>query len=371
MRNTMTVVTLCLCLGTLSLMAQAPVVGLQSTGSTRPLPQPSGITKSLALITIAGEPLSRDDVAARILPLASGLSTHDPTIVRDGSWYYRFSTGIGVSVARSSDLLHWDYQPPAFASPPVWSTRTIPAARDFWAPEVVQRQGKFWLYYSVSSFGSNQSAIGLAVATTLDPDKPGSGWTDQGLVLQSNSNDDFNAIDANVVTDREGGLWLVYGSFWSGIKMSKLDPTSGKLDTHNPQLHNLAQRPHAPDAIEGAYILPHGHWYYLFVSFDFCCKGRFSTYKIAVGRSDTITGPYVDRAGVPLLQGGGTILRQGDSRDAGMGHNSILVDGERSLIVYHAYDLKYGGQARLRIEQLLWDDQEWPLMPSALLADQP
>jgi arabinan endo-1,5-alpha-L-arabinosidase len=330
-----------------------------------------GAASPLGSASAPGVPASRAALQALIIPVSAGAGTHDPTIIRDGDWYYRFGTGPGVSVARSADLRSWSLLPPALTGQAGWIAAAVPGARDCWAPEVIRRAGRFWMYYSVSSFGSNESAIGLASAETLDPDSPDHGWTDHGRVLQSTSMDDFNAIDANVVEDGAGGLWLAFGSFWDGIKLLRLDPATGKPDPADRTMHSLARRSAAPDAIEGAFILLRGGWFYLFVSFDFCCKGRASDYKIAVGRSRDIRGPYLDREGRSLREGGGTVLRDGDAAAAGMGHNSILSEGGRSLIVYHAYDLKYGGQARLRIEELVWDGAGWPLMPSQLLRVQP
>jgi arabinan endo-1,5-alpha-L-arabinosidase len=125
----------------------------------------------------------------------------------------------------------------------------------------------------------------------------------------------------------------------------------------------LAQRPDPPDAIEGAFLYRHGDWYYLFVSFDFCCKGLQSTYNIRVGRSKNFTGPYTDREGIAMLRGGGTLVKGKGSRDIGPGHNSILVDGSQEYLVYHAYDVQVAGMSRLRIQQLTWDAQGWPVAP--------
>ena len=125
----------------------------------------------------------------------------------------------------------------------------------------------------------------------------------------------------------------------------------------------LASRPEAPHAIEGAYLTAHGGKYYLFVSFDFCCRGKRSTYNIRVGRSDTFEGPYLDREGKPMLEGGGTLLKASQDPDFGPGHNSVLIDGDKEYIVYHTYDARYGGMSRLRISRLSWDEGGWPLVP--------
>ena len=128
--------------------------------------------------------------------------------------------------------------------------------------------------------------------------------------------DDFNAIDPDLSYDEQGRLWMAFGSFWSGIKLRRLDPATGKLSAEHPEIHSLASRP-APGAVEGPSIVRRGGFYYLFVSFDFCCRGIDSDYRVMVGRSRSITGPYVDRDGVPMTEGGGTELLRGYNEFAG------------------------------------------------------
>lgn len=294
------------------------------------------------------------------VPLSGlGVATHDPTVVKVGDRYLRFSTGRGIPMATSPDLKVWTAAGAVFSSNPEWTGREIPGSTDFWAPDVVYRQGEWRLYYSVSTFGSNRSAIGLAVNPALDPLRPTEGWTDQGPVFQSYRGGDFNAIDPQIARAPDGKDWLVFGSFWSGIKMLPLD-REGRVKAGGTRV-DLAERPEDSDAIEGAFLHPHGGRYYLFVSFDSCCKGLQSTYNIRVGRSDSFTGPYVDRDGVPLLQGGGTLVKAKSGGDVGPGHGSILVDGGSEYLVYHVYDVAYGGMARMRIQALSWDDAGWPI----------
>jgi len=113
-------------------------------------------------------------------------------------------------------------------------------------------------------------------------------------------------------------------------------------------------------AIEAPFIVSHHGFYYLFVSFDLCCRGTRSNYRTMVGRSKSVTGPYLDKAGIPLLQGGGTLLLGPNQRWLGPGGESILHQADGSdLIVFHAYDATTGRPA-LQISSLVWRDG-WPV----------
>jgi arabinan endo-1,5-alpha-L-arabinosidase len=228
---------------------------------------------------------------------------------------------------------------------------------DLWAPDISRFGDTYHLYYSASTFGSNRSCIGHATKASLDSAGP---WTDRGAAICSNegaAQDDWNAIDPNVAMDEEGTPWLAFGSFWSGIKMVKLTPSGERADK---ELHALAARPDARGALEAPFIVRRCGFYYLFVSFDACCRGADSTYKIAVGRSTSITGPYVDKEGTPMMSGGGTIVVEGGSRWRGPGHNAVLFAGDRAYNIYHAYDAESKGAPTLRISDLVWDDDGFP-----------
>ena len=143
--------------------------------------------------------------------------------------------------------------------------------------------------------------------TTLDPQDPKYKWIDRGKVAETHPTDNWNAIDPAVVFDLDNNPWLVMGSFWQGIKMHRLDANTGLLSTEDPKFYSLARRP-APDPLEAGYMIHHGDYFYLFVSFDYCCRGVRSTYKTMVGRSKDLTGPFADISGRPMLDGGGSLL---------------------------------------------------------------
>lgn len=287
---------------------------------------------------------------------------HDPAIIKADDAYYLFCTGNGILVHKSTDLINWEvpFPPIVFANIPDWAKQMIPEAMDIWAPDISFYNGKYHLYYAVSSFGKNTSAIGLATNTTLDFKHEGFNWVDEGLVMKSTPADNFNCIDPNLILDADNTPWLAFGSFWSGIKMRRLDFQTGKLSEADQKLYSLAQRPEPPDAIEAPFIIQKDGLYYLFASFDFCCRGANSTYNVRVGRSKTITGPYVDRDGLEMLNGGGTQVTFPTDRWRGPGHNAILQDNGVEYIVYHAYDAEHGGTPTLQIHPLIWDADGWP-----------
>jgi arabinan endo-1,5-alpha-L-arabinosidase len=293
----------------------------------------------------------------RTLTLSGNLGTHDPALIESDGVFYLWQTGLHVPAKTSTDLMQWQGAPAAFSANPAWVAREVPEAEDLWAPDVSFFGGKYHLYYSASSFTSNYSCIGHATRDSL----ASGSWSDHGQVVCSNhgSNDDWNAIDPNVVVDRAGTPWLAFGSFWGGIKMIELDQSGARA---NDDLHALARRDRSVEgAVEAPFIVRRCGYYYLFVSFDKCCAGSNSTYNVRVGRSENVTGPYVDKAGVGLMQGGGSLLIEGDSRWRGPGHPAVLFSGERGYIVYHAYDSQQNGAARLRTAELVWDAAGWPV----------
>jgi arabinan endo-1,5-alpha-L-arabinosidase len=275
--------------------------------------------------------------------------SHDPTLIKEGSTWYVFQTGQGVQVRRSDNGTHWYSTPQIFLNPPSWWSSYVPkqARNDVWAPDVHLYNGRVWLYYSISSFGSNTSAIGLVSATSV-----GTGnWRDDGLVIRTTSTNNYNAIDPNLVIDAAGDPWLAFGSFWSGIKLTRLDKNTMKP---TGSLYSIASR---PNGIEGPSITYRNGYYYLFASIDVCCKGVDSTYKIVYGRSTSITGPYLDKNGVNMMNGGGTVLDAGNTVWKGPGGQDIY---DNNVITRHAYDATDNGAPKLLINDLRWDSSGWP-----------
>jgi arabinan endo-1,5-alpha-L-arabinosidase len=294
--------------------------------------------------------------------LTGDLMTHDPALAVEGGTSYVYSTGnttIGdgnIQIRSSRDGRHWQYRGEVWEEKPEWLDAAVPGVSNLWAPELIEHDGTWYLYYSASTFGSNASVIALATNETLDPDSPEYEWVDAGQVLASTKSDDFNAIDPGIVLDEAGDPWMSFGSFWSGIRMVPLEwPSGGRVDASEPL--RLADRQSPPNAIEAPYIVEHDGDYFLFVSRDACCQALDSTYNIAVGRSDAVAGPYLDRDGVPLLEGGGTLLLAAEGDHIGPGGQSV----HRDTLALHYYDRRLNGSFQLALVQLEWDAEGWPV----------
>lgn len=325
--------------------------------------------RNSALLLVCGLIACSDASAVQV-------EVHDPVMAYENGKYYVFSTGPGITIYESSDLQNWSWVGRVFDGEPEWARDAVPGFRGhLWAPDVFEKDNRYYLYYSVSAFGKNTSAIGVAVNETLDPSSPEYLWTDLGPVLQSVPNrDNWNAIDPAIVEDEDGTPWMSFGSFWGGIKLVRLDP--GLEQIAEPQeWYSLARRPGdptAPDddpgegAVEAPYIFHRDGWYYLFVSFDKCCRGMDSTYKIMVGRSKSVSGPYVDREGTAMLDGGGSLVLQGDDDWVALGHNAAYTFDGRDWLVFHAYETADNAKQKLRILPIDWEDG-WPVVnPSDL-----
>lgn len=306
------------------------------------------------------------DAQESLLPPA-----HDPVMIKEDSVYYVFCTGFGISVWSSTDLQHWKAGKPVFAQPPTWAVKAIPGFKGhIWAPDISKHNGKYYLYYAVSVFGKNTSCIGVAVNKTLRQDSPDYHWEDQGMVIQSvPGRDMWNAIDPNLEMDEQGTPWLAFGSFWNGIKLVQLNPDLRSV-AQPERWFTIAARPRnaiLPDsvagdaAIEAPFLFRKGKYYYLFVSFDYCCRGEQSNYKMMVGRSEKIQGPYMDRDGVPMTLGGGSLVLAGDKNWNGVGHNAVVSDDGVDWLVFHGYDAGDRGRSKLRIEKLNWYN-DWPVI---------
>lgn len=304
--------------------------------------------------------------------LFKNIPAHDPVMIRQDGTYYVFTTGRGISVWSSKDMENWKKEKPVFASPPEWAVKAVPGFKGhIWAPDISYFNGVYYLYYSISTFGKNRSCIGLVTNKTLDPNSKDYFWTDHGKVIESvPGRDEWNAIDPNLVLDHDQKPWLTFGSFWNGLKLVKLQDDAKTISTDPQQWFTIASVPRnhpgsdstaGNGAIEAPFIFKKANFYYLFASYDYCCRGEKSTYKMRIGRSEKLSGPYLDKDGTPMTKGGGTLLLQGDSEWHGVGHNSVYTFDGTDYLIFHGYDAKDKGRSKLRVKQLDWVDG-WPIV---------
>jgi arabinan endo-1,5-alpha-L-arabinosidase len=279
------------------------------------------------------------------------IRVHDPAVVKrpDGG-YLLAHTGDNLALKTSADRVAFRNAGTVFPSGAPWTTAYTSDSRNLWAPDISYRNGRYHLFYAASTFGSNHSAIFLATS----PSGNSGTWTHRGLVVESRTSDDFNAIDPNLVVDDQGRWWLSFGSFWSGIRMIQLDPATGlRLGSGITAISGRGG-----GAIEAPFIVRHGQYYYQYVSFDLCCRGASSTYRVMVGRSSSVTGPYADRNGVRMNSGGGTEVLAGHGSVHGPGHQAVLTEVDGDLLFYHYY--ADNGTSLLGVNRLTYDSAGWP-----------
>ena len=308
---------------------------------------------------------------------------HDPVMAYEDSAYYLYATGMGVQQLTSKDRKTWTYSPtPVMTVMPGWTTDSVPGfSTHVWAPDIIRWHGRWWMAYSCSTFGKNGSAIGLLSSRSLRANM----WKDEGCIVTSHERkrgedgqmkgDNWNAIDPNfVIDDATDTPWLVWGSFWDGIQLARLDSTmhiaSGEEPrtiarrydpNYKPAEPNPTSRFAGTNAIEAPFIFKHDGFYYLFVSWDYCCRGAKSNYRVAVGRSKTVEGPYLDRNGKDMSQGGGTLFLEGDKKEwEAAGHCAAYTFEGQDIFICHGYSATRNGAALLIQRPIHWTADGWP-----------
>ncbi|MFZ5895369.1 MAG: arabinan endo-1,5-alpha-L-arabinosidase [Myxococcota bacterium] len=319
----------------------------------------------LGLLGCSGAP----DVVARVhddydpnrppttLALSGDLFAHDPSVIEANGKVYLFYTGAGIRTKVSDDFVSYRAGPSVFDANPAWIAERVPDATDLWSPDIAYFGGEYHLYYAASTFASRRSCIGHATSSSLGERIA---FRDRGPVICSNTGttaDDFNAIDPNLILDGDKP-YLAFGSFSGGLKLVALD-AAGERPVG--ELIPIAARSSDNPAVQAAYVSARAGYYYLFSSFDLCCDGANSSHRLMVGRSSALAGPYVDRAGKALLDGGGSLVLESNERWRGPGSNSVLYRAGKAYNVYHAYDADNDGAATLRIGELAWDAVGWPI----------
>ena len=307
---------------------------------------------------------------------------HDPVMARDGDTYYIYATGMGIQQMTSKDRKTWTVsRQPVMSVIPSWAADSVPGfGNHVWAPDVIQWHGQWWMAYSCSTFGKNGSAIGLLSSRSLRSNM----WKDEGCIVTSHerkrdadgkwTGDNWNAIDPNFVIDNQDTPWLVWGSFWDGIQLARLDSTmhiaKGEVPRTIARRYDTSFKPTEPNptsrfagtnAIEAPFIFKHGGYYYLFVSWDYCCRGAKSNYRVAVGRSKNVSGPYLDRTGKDMANGGGTLFLEGDKKQwEAAGHCAAYTFDGEDIFVCHGYSATQNGAAMLIQRSISWTADGWP-----------
>ncbi|NMO14276.1 arabinan endo-1,5-alpha-L-arabinosidase [Pyxidicoccus fallax] len=340
------------------------------------------------------------------------LFLHDPSIikVREGARdvFYVVSTGQGIAIRRSVDLVNWHYVGRVF--PPQWDAQcndlnAVPAwalqrfatsllkPDQVWSPDISYFGGRFHVYYAVTVPGSNRVYVGHASNTVLDGSLP---WTDHGEVFRSTAASPFAADGPDVLlfTTATGAprAKLSFGGFFGGVYQLPLSLGTGRPNTAATRVRLAGRNGERYHALEGGHLFQRGRYYYLVVNWDYCCGPRpkesplgwtrvyppytqstptrladLPAYRLVVGRSTSPAGPFVDRNGVKLVNGGGTELLTSRGNLVGPGGASVVEHEGRHLLVIHRYAERQvdgatfcAGTQAPHVRRLHWTADGWP-----------
>jgi autotransporter-associated beta strand protein len=307
---------------------------------------------------------------AQILPAYGVTGAHDPSTLLQyptatGTEYLYFSTGQDILSRVSYNMENWQNGPTVFSAStiPAWTTTAVPGfTGDFWAPDVAYFDGLYHLYYAVSTFGSQVSAIGMATNTTLNTlDFTNYKWVDQGEVIGSTNGSAYNTIDPSILVQSNGSVWMSFGSFWNGIYLTQINPSTGK------PLNSTVEQIAYNSSIEASYLYHQGNYYYLFVNWGTCCDGLSSTYNIRMGRSTSVNGTYYDENGVAMTNGGGSLLLGTEGNYVAPGQIGIMPQGNADWMSYHYLDSNNNGAPTYALRSLYWTNQGWPTVTAPAL----
>ncbi len=310
-------------------------------------------------------------IHASAITLSGTTDIHDPsTIVKDGNTYWTFGTGGGannfpINALYSTDLVNWKRGPSPIPANtyPAWINNKVPGFDgNFWAPDVIEMNGKFYLYYSAFSATSGmRSAIGVMVTNSLNNPN----WQDLGMVVstvdEGNLNGQpVNAIDAGLYRDAQNNVWMVYGSHYAGIFVRQINPNTGLL--MNTTRYPVVGNNYAWHEFEAAQVKYINGYYYMFVNLGECCQGNQSDYYIVTGRSASPTGPFLDKNGKNLWNYGGSTVLISDGNYIGSGHFGYFYNNGQHLASIHYYDgtTSTGWPARLDLLQMTFSNG-WPV----------
>ncbi len=338
------------------------------------------------VVTPAFDINSINDNYAAIAPFSHYLewgshNVHDPAIIKDGDYYYAYSTDVGygidvrpgIQVRKSKDLVEWTYAGWVFNSLPAQGSAFITSYggtpfNSLWAPCIVKAGTEYRLYYSLSCSVPRLSVIGLATASNpLGP------WTERGIV-ESSKNDaatQTNSIDPSVIITNAGEHWMVYGSAWDGIYALKLNPATGLALNSGDKGTRIANRGFTGGNyngnIEGADIIYNAalNKYYLFIAYDWL----ETKYNVRVMRGDQANGPFYDFNGVDAntnIDHGPMIIApykfSGHSGYQGTAHSTTFSDGNGQYFIAH--QARPGSDKyfmNLHVRKLFWTTDGWPV----------
>ena len=293
-------------------------------------------------------------------PVITFSSAADPTVIRTEEGFYLYATQTNsywIPIYFSKDLVNWEFKRSAFRNATKPKPDVLPGGGAFWAPEIRYINGKYVLYFSWAKWGDGSISY-TAVATS---DSPVGDFLNAKPLLIT---DDFgsNCID-QFYYEEDGKKYMFVGSF-NGIYVTELtdDGLSVKRDADGKL---VLKKQVCGRAFEGTNIYKKGKYYYLFASINNCCDGINSRYKVVVGRSEKLLGPYVDRKGKDMLDNSWELVLEGDGETFfGPGHNSIIIpdDTGTDWMIYHSYVKENGavGGRLGMLDRIVWSADGWP-----------
>lgn len=306
------------------------------------------------------EPVSLAEKLPTMLPL-TGQVFHAscPQIIKHDGVYYMIIMAPHILIKASRDLIHWEVVDTVFGkSDPAWLAREVPGY-GIWAPAAFFFNGKYHLYYCISTIGSQNSAIGLVTNQSLNPQDPAYKWVDEGMVMRSFTGSPWNCIDPNIIIGEDGRIWMNWGSYWGGIYQREINPETGHLmqpEEDRDKIHHLARRTVNNGAVEAPYMIARDGWYYLFVAFN----PMDLSYHNRVGRSRSLHGPFLDREGREMTQGGGSVVTKGMYELRMPGHASVFEDEDGQHYFVGEYFRK-DSPSIMMVSTIVWDDEGWPV----------
>ncbi|PGG99307.1 hypothetical protein AJ79_08574 [Helicocarpus griseus UAMH5409] len=291
----------------------------------------------------------------------------DPGMVRrtsDGR-YFRFQSYNGISIS-SAPAIEGPWSDP-YSMLPDGSVINLDGRFDLWAPDAYKVHDLYHVYYSVSTLGSRDSAIGLATSPTMEPGS----WTDHGSVgVQTKGTDNYNAIDGNLFEDKDGAFSFNWGSYWGGLYQLEMNGDATQTTPMSTAI-NLAREPGWNGHIEAAYLYRHHDDYFMFFSWG--KAGDYDTnppppneeYRIKVCKGSSATGPFVGPAGRACTDGGGATILSSHGEIFGPGGQGVITHHEYGPVIYYHYTNKTIGWSN--DEQLIgWNRLDfssgWPVV---------